>query len=268
MKLSEIYKIADEIAPKRLSDEYCARYGAYDNSGVLVDTGADIKGVLFTLDLTFAAIARAKEIGANLIICHHPAIYGKISDLRIDDERLTGSKIVKCLTQGISVIAMHLNLDAAVGGIDDSLMQGIALSAGEDFPMPLEVMHPVDGGGYGKAYDLPKIALQTLAKNIKKEFSSDRVLVYGGDKTVRRAVSCCGAGADEESILFAEKAGADVFISSDFKHHLLSMAIEKGMGVIVLTHYASENYGFEKYYKKICQKLAIPCVYHTENAWL
>lgn len=268
MKLSEIYKIADEIAPKRLSDEYCARYNAYDNSGVLVDAGEDIKGVLFTLDLTFAAIERAKEIGANLIICHHPAIYGKISDVRIDDERLTGSKIVQCLKAGISVIAMHLNLDAAVGGIDDCLMQGVAQAAGEDFPMAQSVMHPLEDGGYGKAYDLPQISVQKLAENMKKVFSTSRVLYYGGEKTVRRAVSCCGAGADEESILFAAKAGADVFISADFKHHLLELAVEKGMGVIVLTHYASENYGFEKYYKKICQKLTIPCVYHTENGWL
>ena len=265
MKLSEIYKIADEIAPKRLSDEYCARYGAYDNSGILVDAGEDITGVLFTLDLTFAAIERAKAIGANLILCHHPAIYGKISDVRIDDERLTGSKIVQCLKAGISVIAMHLNLDTAVGGIDESLMQGVALAAGENFPMSLEIMHPVDGGGYGRSYDLPKTTVQALAENIKKVFSSNRVLCYGGKKTVRRAVSCCGAGADEESILFAAKAGANVFISADFKHHLLELALEKGMGVIVLTHYSSENYGFEKYYKKICQNLEIPCVYHTEN---
>ena len=268
MRLSEIYKIADEIAPKRLSDEYCARYGAYDNSGILVDAGEDVKGVLFTLDLTFAAIERAKAIGANLILCHHPAIYGKISDVRVDDERLTGSKIVQCLKAGISVIAMHLNLDTAQGGIDESLMQGVALAAGENFSMESAVMHPLDGGGYGRAYDLPKLSVQKLAENMKKIFSSDRILFYGGEKTVRRAVSCCGAGADEESILFAAKAGADVFISADFKHHLLGLAMEKGMGVIVLTHYSSENYGFEKYYKKICQRLKIPCVYHTENAWL
>ena len=107
MKLSEVYKIADELAPKQLSDEYCARYGAYDNSGILLDSGEEVKGVLFALDLTFAAIARAKEIGANLIICHHPAIYGKISDVRVDDEHLTGGKIVQCLKAGISVIAMQ-----------------------------------------------------------------------------------------------------------------------------------------------------------------
>ena len=60
MKLSEIYAVANEIAPKRWSDEYCKTYGAYDNSGILVDTGDEINGVLFTLDLTSAAIAKAK----------------------------------------------------------------------------------------------------------------------------------------------------------------------------------------------------------------
>lgn len=268
MKLSEVYKIADEIAPKRLSDEYCARYGAYDNSGILLDSGEEVKGALFALDLTFAAIARAKEIGANLIICHHPAIYGKISDVRVDDEHLTGGKIVQCLKAGISVIAMHLNLDLAAGGVDESLMQGVAKAAGENSPIIRDSMHVVDGGSYGKAYDLPCITAAALADNIKKEFSSERVLCYGGEKTVKRAVSCCGGGASEESILFAAKAGADVFISADFKHHLIGLAMEKGMGVIALTHYASEHYGFEKYYKKICQRLTIPCVYHTEKEWL
>ena len=268
MKLSEIYKIADEIAPKRLSDEYCAHYNAYDNSGVLLDVGEEIHGVLFTLDLTFAAIERAKAIGANLIVCHHPPIYGKISDIRIDDERLLGNKIVQCLRAGISVIAMHLNADAAPCGVDDSLMQGVALAAGESAPKALEVMHPVDGGGYGKAYDLPETDFATLVKNMKKVFATERLLAYGDKKSVRRAVSCCGAGVDEESILFAAKAGADVFISADFKHHLLTLALEKGMDVVVLTHYASENYGFEKYCKKICQGLEIPCEYYTEKTML
>lgn len=270
MKLNEIYKIADEIAPKRLSDEYCAQYGAYDNSGVLVDTGEDIQRVLFSLDLTDRAIERAIEIGANLIICHHPAIYGKISDLRLGDERLTGSKMVKCIRAGISVIAMHLNLDTVRGGIDESLMQGILLAAGtEEMPAAVQNMHSISQGGYGKAYDLPKISLRSLAENMKKIFATERILTYGNaEKEITRAASCCGAGVDEESVLFAKSAGAEVFISSDFKHHLLGLALENGMSVIVLTHYASENYGFEKYCKKICERLEIPCVYHTDNELL
>ena len=61
--------------------------------------------------------------------------------------------------------------------------------------------------------------------------------------------SCHGVmpGADEEAVAFAVKNGADVIVSSDFKHHVLTLANEKGIAVIALTHYASENYGFKKY---------------------
>ena len=82
MKLSEIYAVADALAPKRLSDEYCKTYGAYDNSGILVDTGKDVQKILFTLDLTNAAVDKALATNADLIITHHPMIYGKISDVR------------------------------------------------------------------------------------------------------------------------------------------------------------------------------------------
>ena len=113
MKLSEIYEIADKIAPKHLSDEYCKAFGAYDNSGLLVEAGEEIEGILFSLDLTNAAIDEAIEKGCNLIITHHPMIYGKIDHVCVSDEKLLGAKLVKCLKKGISVLSMHLNLDVA-----------------------------------------------------------------------------------------------------------------------------------------------------------
>ncbi len=267
MKLSEIYKIADNIAPKALSDEYCRACGAYDNSGLLVEACEDVTGILFTLDITDKAIDKALEMGANLILTHHPMIYGKINHVCQNDELLLGGKLVRCIQNGISVISMHLNLDVAKAGIDDSLMQGIAVAAGaKTEPAALEILHAVQESGYGKVYNVPEISLGALAKNIQKEFKTDRVIVYGAeDKKISRAASFCGAGADDETISFAIRSGADVMISADFKHHLLLRLAESGMAVIVLTHYASEDYGFKKYYEKICRQVDIPCVYHTEN---
>lgn len=262
MKLSEIYKIADGIAPKRLSDEYCRLYGAYDNSGVLVDTGDEITGVLFTLDLSDGAITKAREIGANLIITHHPAIYGKISHI-CEDEPL-GGKLVECIKHGISVLSMHLNLDGAEGGIDQSLMEGVCLAAGGGADA-LSVMNPLTGGGYGRAYAVKEITLIDLAKNMEKVFATERILIYGNKQgKINRAASFCGSGVDEGAIAFAKKENADVIISADFKHHLISLALEEGLAIIILTHYASENYGFQNYYEKMCRQLTIPCAYHTD----
>ena len=270
MKLSEIYKVADGIAPKKLSDEACA-IGYYDNSGILIDTGDEIKKVLFSLDFSFSAIEKAMEQGANLIVTHHPAIYGKLGELCFDDEHLTGAKVVKCLKNSISVISMHLNLDFAIGGTDESLMEGISRSAdskSNEWSEP-SVMTRLSEGGYGRSYAVKEIDLKTLTENMKKVFSTNRILVYGdGEKKVRRIASFCGAGANEKEVLFALDSGADVIVSSDFKHHVITMARELGLAVIALTHYASEDYGFKKYYEKISQRLDVPCVYHTDEELL
>ena len=83
MKLSEIYAIANTLAPKYLSDEVCQKYGAYDNSGILIDCGKEIDKILFALDLSITAIEKAIELGAQLIVTHHPAIYAKINSIRV-----------------------------------------------------------------------------------------------------------------------------------------------------------------------------------------
>ena len=97
MKLSEIYKIADSIAPKALSDEMCQNYGWYDNSGILVNTDEEVNSILFSLDLTMAAVDEAIEKGVKLIITHHPAIYGKISRIDYEDSAMLGTKLIKCI---------------------------------------------------------------------------------------------------------------------------------------------------------------------------
>lgn len=267
MKLFEFYKIANDFAPKSLSDEYCTRYGAYDNSGILVDTGDDVKSVLFSLDLSFLAIEKAIQAGANVIVTHHPAIYAKIAEINASDFQPLGEKLVKCIKNGISVISMHLNLDCAKGGIDESLQQAVV---GDESAKNLAIMHPLSGDcGYGRAYDIAPSTLQSVMNNVKERLRAEKITVYGDkDKTITRIASFCGGGADESAVEFAVAQGAQVILSSDFKHHVLTLAVEKGLAVIVPTHYASENFGFEKYYKKICQSIDLPCIFHTESSML
>ena len=265
MKLSEFYKIADFLAPKALSDEYCQKYSAYDNSGILIDTGAEVHRALFTLDLSFTALEKAIATGADLIVTHHPVLYSKINGIRVGDFQPLSEKLVKCIKNGISVISMHLNLDCVTGGIDESLQEGIELALGGE-KAQASVMHPLSNGGYGRAYRVKQSTLGGLAKGIRKVFSTDRLLVYGAEnQSIDKIASFCGSGADEDAVQFAYEAGAKVIVSSDFKHHILTLALEKGLSVIALTHYASENYGFEKYYEKISQRVKIPCEYHEDS---
>ena len=265
MKVIDLYEVANRLAPKSLSDEYCVKYGAYDNSGVLVDTGDDVKRVLFSLDLSKKAIEKAKEFGANVIVTHHPAIYGKIGDLKADNA--LGGKLVDCIKNGISVISMHLNLDCAEDGIDESLAKSVMVASKSE-ESKMAVNHLLTVGGYGRAYTICPMTAKELAAKLGVELSSEKVLVYNGEKEVTRVASFCGAGGDEEGVAFALRTGADVVISSDFRHHVIAMAVEAGLSVIVLTHYASENYGFKKYYEKFIEQTYVPCKFYTDETLL
>ncbi|MBP5242123.1 MAG: Nif3-like dinuclear metal center hexameric protein [Clostridia bacterium] len=264
MTLAEFYKKLENFAPKAISDEYCRRYDAYDNSGVLLNCGEEVKKVLFSLDFSSTALDRAVETEANVIVTHHPAIYGKIGEISVDTP--LGNKLQRAIKNGISVISMHLNFDCVRGGIDEYLAQGIG-KKGETVIF-FEPLNEESGVGYGRVYDVETIKAKNLAERLKNTFSTERIICYGEEKEIKRAASFCGAGASESGIAFAAKHGADCVISSDFKHHLILLALEYGMSVIALTHYAAENYGFERIYQKLKTELGVKSEYFCDRALL
>ncbi len=260
MKLKEIYDKIDLYYPKRLSDEYVSAYGGRDNSGILIDAGKEITGAVFSLDFSKGALKEAEERGYNLIVTHHPAIFFPISSIRIDDP--LGARILSALEGSVSVVSMHLNMDCAEGGIDESL----ALAVGaKKVPAAQE---PLEKGGYGRIFDLDEIEYSALIEKLKAVLHTQRIFSYGEEGRIRRAASFCGAGVDAGAISAARKGGADVIVSADIKHNFICDALELGLRVVQLTHYASENYGFMKIYHTLKDKLGIPSTYHEDKFML
>ena len=257
MKSSELLKLLENIGPLSISNEFCKKYDHYDNSGILVDSGADVTGILFSLDLSAKAVAEAKRQGFNAIVTHHPAIFGGISSVSVCDNKT--SLIAECLKSGITVISMHLNFDAAPQGIDYHLMRGLGGDEGK-------ALIKLTDGAYGRAYCIKSRKLCEYVEFIKDTFGTDRVIYYGEkEKIISRVSSFCGAGCDDESIEFSASEGVDVFVSSDLKHHQITALLSRGISVICLTHYASENYGFNKIYKKIIEELNVPSAYFCDE---
>lgn len=241
MKLKAVYDSVDSLAPFALSREYCEKYDGYDNSGILLDCGEEITGVLFSLDLSSAAVQRATESGANCIVTHHPAIYSPLRALKAEGE---GGAVLACARKGISVISAHLNLDCAEGGIDDCLMRGLGANKAQ------AVAYPLTGGGYGKFFSVPPCEFQEFVARAQNNFRTARTVAYGNGKT-EKVASFCGAGTDADTVKFALEQGADTFVSSDGKHHLIAELAERGVNVLFLTHYAAEHYGFTRFYENM-----------------
>lgn len=255
MKLIEILKILEKTAPVSLSDAFCRKYGLYDNSGIIVDCGKKICGALFSLDLSDKTIGQAKDRGYNLIVTHHPAIYGGVERLTVADP------VAVCIKNGISVISMHLNFDVAPKGIDYYLMRGLGGTE-------CKILSDIEGGGYGRVYSVQPALFEEYAKPVKKNFSA-RTQFYGdGTKLIKKVASFCGAGCDGKAIAFAAENGADAFASSDMKHHEITALLAQGINVIHLTHYSAENYGFNKIYDQVSTELQIPSAYFADSELL
>ena len=92
---------------------------SWDNSGLLVgDPGAEVKTALVVLDITAEAVREAREIGAELIISHHPVIFRPLKKVE------SGSVVWELAQAGISAICAHTNLDKARGGVNDYAVEG------------------------------------------------------------------------------------------------------------------------------------------------
>lgn len=262
MKPADVFAVLGrEVAPVSLSDELCATYGAYDNSGIIADCGNEVSGVLFCLDLTSAAYQKARALGYNLIVTHHPAIFTGIKSLSAE-RFLPTAALTRCLQGGISVISMHLNFDAAPKGIDYYLMRGLGGEKEE------ALLNPLSEGGYGRVYSVAEQSFENFCTRAAAEFSAKLCRFYGSGAMVKKVASFCGAGTDEDSIAFAIAHNADTFVSADMKHHHISALREAGLNVMEFTHYASEIYGFARIYASIKDKIAVPSQLFEDSAMM
>lgn len=89
---------------------------AWDAVGLHVgDPAADVvRGVLVCLDVTMATLSEARQVGADLLIAHHPLLFTPLA--RLTPERAAGRLALQAARDGIAVAAAHTNLDKAVDG--------------------------------------------------------------------------------------------------------------------------------------------------------
>lgn len=253
MKYRELYAKLLEYAPMEISDRFVSD-GAYDNSGMILETTEEVEKAVFSLDLTSKSVDYAISVGAKVIVTHHPAIYRPIKNI------LSNSALLKAANFGIGIISCHLNLDGAKEGIDYYLAKGLG---GEI----VEILDDFGNGeGYGRV-SLLNTSLGELFEKVKREFKTDKVWCYG-DKlsSINKAASFCGGGLGDEEVEMAKRVGADVAISADVPHHVILHAIESGLNLICLTHYASENYGMKKFSEEFSKKITNLKIYYFDDA--
>lgn len=217
--VKDVVNMVGAIAPYELAMEW-------DNVGLLVGRmERNVSRVLVALDLTPAVIGEAKALGAQLIVTHHPVMFS--ARKRITDADYEGKLLLTLAEEGMALVAAHTNLDAAPGGVNDTLMalMGAKHVAGEGC---IRVGDMEEGTTLGMLCARAKAKLHTSVR------------AYGAEDTPVHKLGCCsGAGSGEMAEAIA--LGADCFITGEVKHHHALEAMASGVTMIEAGHYETEN---------------------------
>ena len=119
MHIAEIISFLESIANPTLQEQY-------DNAGLITgDAHWDCKGIICSLDSTEDVVKEAVEKNCNLIIAHHPIIFGGLK--KINGKNYVEQTIIAAIKNDIAIYAIHTNLDNVLDGVSGKMAKRIGL---------------------------------------------------------------------------------------------------------------------------------------------
>ena len=250
--VGEIADVIEKLVPSALQEEW-------DNSGLLIGfEEKPVTKILTCLEIDDRVVREAKELCADMIITHHPLIFGGIKALNDGDYK--GSIIMDLVASGISVYSCHTPFDKVKGGNNDILMGLLEVGSvknlsGLDVASAAKMIERKDEADIGRTGELKNAMTfkEVIGLVADKLNLSTRQLHVAGDldKEVTKIGCCTGAGAD--LAMMAAGAGCQVFITGDVKYHEAQDVIQSGMSIIDGGHYGTEKF-FAEGMKKMLEK--------------
>jgi dinuclear metal center YbgI/SA1388 family protein len=222
MTVKQLYEKLSERIPPSLSCEW-------DNDGIMcsADTSTEVNNVLITLDVTEEVVDYAISRNFDLIISHHPLIFKPIS--HVCEDTHVSRKIIKLITNNVSVFSFHTRADRVEGGVNDMLADYIGLVD----------VSPFGEDGLGRIGTLSEEReLENFAEDIKMQLGADSVKFADAYNTVKRVALVGGDGKDY--VKAAIDAGADTYLSGRISYNVMEEAAEMGINLIEAGHYFTE----------------------------
>lgn len=214
----ELLEVLQGIAPFDTAEEW-------DNVGLLLgDVDAPVDTVMVALDVTQATIRNAQEMGAQVLLTHHPLMFRPIQQIRAQEHE--GALLLALARSGLCHIAMHTNWDRAIGGVNDALAEVLGVSATPED----EILR--------RCRVQPATTLEALGI-LASERLHFPVRAYGeADRRIETLWLCGGAGGDV--LLPAINAKVDCVLTGEIRHHEILAFLEAGVGVLEAGHGPTE----------------------------
>ena len=241
VQLSEFMLATERLWPSAFAE-------SWDAPGLITGSAEqEISRVLLTVDITKAVIDEAIDGAFDLVLAHHPYLMRGVSSL--SEQTAKGAVLSKAIRHGIAIFAAHTNADVVESGVSATLARAFGLSQ-------LKPLVPMTGQpeiGHGRIGTLPEpISLGDFARRIAAVIppTASGVRVSGDYGRAIQRVALCG-GAGDSFISEAISQSADVFVTSDLRHHVTQDVAElselgfAGPAMIDISHWAAESLWLE-----------------------
>ncbi len=213
----------------------------WDNVGLLVGfPDREVRTCLVALDITGDVVDEALEMGAELIVAHHPVMncaWEKVQNIRTDT--VQGDILIRMLTGGLSGICMHTNLDGVEGGVNDALAQKLGLSH-------VGQLHQEGRDPQGRPYGIGRVGevsghadASAFAAFVRDTLNARGLRLEDAGRAVRKVA--VGGGACGGMLSDAAAMGCDTFVTADVKYDVFLTARAMGINLIDAGHFSTEN---------------------------
>jgi len=230
--VAEVVAVLERAYPPELAE-------SWDAVGLVCgDPAEPVTRVLVCVDPVEETVEEAVDLGAQLIVAHHPLLLRGVHGVATDTAK--GRLVHRMVRAGITLFCAHTNADSANPGVSDALAQAIGLTA-------LRPLDPKPGGvtGLGRIGELPEA--EPFARFVERVGAAlpktlPGVLGAGDPDRPIRTVAVSG-GAGDSHLKQATAAGVDAYVTADLRHHPAGEHLGAGgvvPALVGLTHWASE----------------------------
>ena len=186
---------------------------SYDNVGLQVgNPDAEVRTALLGLDMTPELLDEAKNLGAALIVTHHPLLFRPVH--AVTTETYVPNLVWRLAAENIALYSIHTNLDAASGGVSFALADRLGVENAE-------FLQPSENGdtGFGAIGSLPApVPLQTFLGVVAERLETPALRYAGDPDALVQRIAVCG-GSGSSLIDEATARGADAYVTADIKYH-------------------------------------------------
>lgn len=253
MTISDLEVILEQLAPSIL------KMGNDPIGRCIGSSHTTISQIGVALDATAAVISECVTQGINVLVTHHPLIYSPIT--RLDESAgFPESAVIAAIKAGVTVLSAHTNWDCAVGGINDVLADILGLKNCRPIEPTIDSKDERTGIGRIGELDSPleEAVFQQLVETrlgISVRCSERR------NRLVQTIAVCGGAG---ESLYASVRDQADIYVTSDVRHHMFVAAYGQKCTLWDAGHRETEIPGTRHLAMLLSQHVDVPVTWIAE----